>query len=59
MIAARRPNVALAALLTALPSVVAGCGASGNDRAREYMPDMARGPAYKAFAPNAGDARRA
>ena len=31
----------------------AGCGASGNDRAREYMPDMARGPAYKAFAPNA------
>ena len=32
---------------------IAGCGASGNDRAREYMPDMARGPAYKAFAPNA------
>ena len=31
----------------------------GNDRAREYIPDMARGPAYKAFAPNAGDARRA
>jgi mono/diheme cytochrome c family protein len=30
-----------------------GCGASGNERAREYMPDMARGPAYKAFAPNA------
>lgn len=31
-----------------------GCdaGASGNERAREYMPDMARGPAYKAFAPN-------
>jgi len=28
------------------------CGAGGNDRAREYMPDMARGPAYKAFAPN-------
>jgi mono/diheme cytochrome c family protein len=45
-----RPNVAL---LTALASVMAGCGASGNDRAREYMPDMARGPAYKAFAPNA------
>ena len=45
-----RPNVALAALLSAL---ALGCGASGNDRAREYMPDMARGPAYKAFAPNA------
>ena len=34
-------------------TVLAGCGAGGNDRAREYMPDMARGPAYKAFAPNA------
>jgi len=33
--------------------LVAGCGASGNHRAYEYMPDMARGPAYKAFAPNA------
>jgi mono/diheme cytochrome c family protein len=31
---------------------VAGCGARGDRRAREYMPDMARGPAYKAFAPN-------
>ena len=51
----RHPNVALAALLTALLSVIVGigCGASGNDRAREYIPDMARGPAYKAFAPNA------
>jgi mono/diheme cytochrome c family protein len=29
-----------------------GCGAGGNDRGLEYMPDMARGPAYKAFAPN-------
>ena len=29
-----------------------GCGADGNKRAYEYMPDMARGPAYKAFAPN-------
>ena len=36
-------------------AAAAGCGAraSGNERAREYMPDMARGPAYKAFAPNA------
>ena len=48
----RRPNVVLAALLAALGSEIAGCGASGNERAREYMPDMARGPAYKAFAPN-------
>ncbi|MBO0911073.1 MAG: cytochrome c [Acidobacteria bacterium] len=32
--------------------LVSGCGASGNHRAYEYMPDMARGPAYKAFAPN-------
>ena len=40
MMASPRPNVALAALLTALMSVMAGCGASGNDRAREYFPDM-------------------
>src|SRR5215469_14557890 len=31
---------------------IAGCGTSGGGRAYEYMPDMARGPAYKAFAPN-------
>ena len=53
MTARRRPNVALAALLTALTTALAGCGASGNDRAREYFPDMARGLAYKVFAPNA------
>jgi mono/diheme cytochrome c family protein len=52
VIARDRPNVFLAAVLTALASAIAGCGASGNERAREYMPDMARGPAYKAFAPN-------
>jgi mono/diheme cytochrome c family protein len=40
------------AALAALAALIAGCGAGGNDRAREYMPDMARGPAYKAFAPN-------
>ncbi len=28
------------------------CGARSEGRAYEYMPDMARGPAYKAFAPN-------
>lgn len=32
--------------------LLAGCGADGSKREREYMPDMARGPAYKAFAPN-------
>ncbi|HLK90641.1 MAG TPA: cytochrome c [Polyangia bacterium] len=31
---------------------LAGCAAGGDDRALEYFPDMARGPAYKAFAPN-------
>jgi len=31
---------------------IAGCGAGGDRRAYEYMPDMARGPAYKAYAPN-------
>src|SRR5215471_238160 len=31
---------------------LSGCGASSENRAFEYMPDMARGPAYKAFAPN-------
>jgi mono/diheme cytochrome c family protein len=37
----------LSALLLA-----SACGGSGNHRAYEYMPDMARDPAYKAFAPN-------
>ena len=32
--------------------LISGCGASGNHRAFEYMPDMVRDPAYKAFAPN-------
>jgi mono/diheme cytochrome c family protein len=32
--------------------LASACGASGNHRAFEYMPDMARDPAYKAFAPN-------
>jgi len=31
----------------------AGCGARSQSRAYEYMPDMARDPAYKAFASNA------
>jgi len=32
--------------------VLAGCGANSQKRAFEYMPDMARDPAYKAFAPS-------
>jgi mono/diheme cytochrome c family protein len=43
------PALALLACATALT----GCGASSNQRAYEYMPDMARDPAYKAFAANA------
>ena len=33
-------------------AVLAGCGATSEQRAYEYMPDMARSPSYKAFAPN-------
>lgn len=40
--------LAMAAALVFL----AGCGASADRRSYEYMPDMARDPAYKAFAPN-------
>jgi mono/diheme cytochrome c family protein len=47
----KRPLIGLGLVMALAP--FAGCGASGNDRAYEYMPDMARGPAYKAFAPNA------
>jgi len=38
--------------LLALTLILAGCGTTST-RAREYMPDMARDPAYKAYAPNA------
>lgn len=31
---------------------LAGCTATSEKRAYEYMPDMARDPAYKAYAPN-------
>jgi mono/diheme cytochrome c family protein len=41
----------LQALLTLVLACASGCD-SAEARAREYMPDMARGPAYKAFAPN-------
>lgn len=33
-------------------SCLIGCGATPERRAFEYMPDMARGQAYKAYAPN-------
>jgi mono/diheme cytochrome c family protein len=33
-------------------ALVLGCQASADERASEYMPDMVRDPAYKAFAPN-------
>jgi mono/diheme cytochrome c family protein len=33
-------------------AVLVGCGATSNRRAYEYMPDMYRDAAYKAFAPN-------
>ena len=36
----------------ALAISLAGCGATKKERAYEYMPDMARDPAYKAYAPN-------
>jgi mono/diheme cytochrome c family protein len=47
----KRPLIGLGLVMAI--GLVAGCGASGNHRSYEYMPDMARGPAYKAFAPNA------
>jgi mono/diheme cytochrome c family protein len=44
--------IAMWAVMLAIVCAFAGCGAGGEDRALEYFPDMARGPAYKAFAPN-------
>ena len=38
--------------LLMVATALGGCGATSQQRAYEYMPDMARGPAYKAFAPN-------
>ena len=45
-------KVYLAVITLALLVMLTGCGATPQQRAYEYMPDMARGPAYKAFAPN-------
>lgn len=36
----------------AIAFAIAGCGATSGRRAAEYMPDMVRSPAYKAYAPN-------
>jgi mono/diheme cytochrome c family protein len=47
-----RKNWFGAAVSAVAVALAAGCGASSEQRAYEYMPDMARGPAYKAFAPN-------
>jgi mono/diheme cytochrome c family protein len=40
------------ALAVGAAAAAAGCGAERDKRAYEYFPDMARGPAYKAYAPN-------
>ncbi|MGA2349763.1 MAG: cytochrome c [Terracidiphilus sp.] len=41
----------IASVVVAIAIALAGCG-SASRRAYEYMPDMARDPAYKAFAAN-------
>jgi mono/diheme cytochrome c family protein len=46
----KRPLIALGLAMTIAP--LAGCGGGRDRRAYEYMPDMVRGPAYKAYAPN-------
>jgi mono/diheme cytochrome c family protein len=46
-----RCPAAIAVTITAVLAA-AGCGASSNRHAFEYMPEMTRGPAYHAFAPN-------
>lgn len=47
-----RAIAAPALVAIAMLSGAGGCGAKSDARAYEYMPDMARGPAYKAYAPN-------
>jgi mono/diheme cytochrome c family protein len=42
-----------ACVLIAFATALMGCGAHSGQRAYEYMPDMARDPAYKAYASNA------
>ena len=45
------PRMLIFVSLTANVSAV-GCSANEDERGYEYMPDMARSPAYKAYAPN-------
>ena len=54
---ARRPRRCANPCELALSLIaLCGCGASSQHRAFEYMPDMVRDPAYKAFAPNSATA---
>ena len=46
----KRPLIGLGLVMAIAP--LAGCGGGRDRRAYEYMPDMVRGPAYKAYAPN-------
>jgi mono/diheme cytochrome c family protein len=39
-------------LIAVLALLASACGSETDQRAPEYFPDMARGPAYKAYAPN-------
>jgi len=49
---ARTVTLLCAAALAGVAPLAAGCGARKQQRAYEYMPDMARSPSYKAYAPN-------
>src|SRR3989449_8700129 len=42
----------LTVVALASSALLTGCGATPQQPAYEYMPDMAKSPAYKAFAPN-------
>src|SRR6266511_6135944 len=47
-----RASIASARTLCVALALFAGACGNDSQRGYEYMPDMARGPAYKAFAPN-------
>src|SRR2546428_13843006 len=42
----------LTVVALASSALLTGCGATPQQPAYKYMPDMAKSPAYKAFAPN-------
>jgi mono/diheme cytochrome c family protein len=48
----KSPVLLIAGLIGVGGLLLMGCGARGQKRAYEYMPDMVRGPSYKAYAPN-------